>query len=112
MRLKQNINLLKVGNKFLNKASKKIYYYAHIYSHIIYGLVVWGNMTDISTKNKIQKCMDTCFNLITHQPPTIVNYTKEKMMRLDDLIKIENIKLGYKLEHSQLPITIQNMFKD
>ena len=53
--------------------------------------------------------MDTCFNLITHQIPTSANYTKEKMMRLDDLIKIENIKLGYKLEHSQLPTTIQNM---
>ena len=53
--------------------------------------------------------MDICFNLITHQIPTPANYTKEKMMRLDDLIRIENIKLGYKLEHSQLPKTIQNM---
>ena len=33
------------------------------------------------------------------------------MLRLDNLIKIENIKLGYKLEHSQLPKTIQHMLK-
>ena len=111
MKLKQNTNLLKVGNKFLNKASKKIYYYAYIYSHITYSLVVWGNMIDSSTKSKIQKCMDVCFNLITHQAPTKTNYKKEKMLRLEELIKIENIKLGYKLEHSQLPTTIQNILK-
>ena len=30
LKLKQNTNLLKVGNKFLNKTSKKLVYYAHI----------------------------------------------------------------------------------
>ena len=111
MRLKQNTNLLKVGNKFLTKSSKKIYYYAHIYSHIIYGLIVWGNMIDPSTIKKVQKCMDICFNLITHQTPTIANYKKEKMLKLDELIKLENLKMGYKLEHSLLPSTIQTMLK-
>ena len=68
-KLKQSINLLKIGNKFMNKASKKILYYGHIYSHITYGLVLWGNMIDNITKSKIQTCMDICFKLITHQAP-------------------------------------------
>ena len=55
--------------------------------------------------------MDVCFNLVTHQAPTKANYKKEKVMRLEELIKIENVKLGYKLEHSQLPITIEKMMK-
>ena len=55
--------------------------------------------------------MDVCFNLITHQPPTKTNYKKEKMLILDELIKMENLKLGYKLEHSKLPPTIENMLK-
>ena len=54
MKLKQNTNLLKIGNKFLNKASKKLVYYAHLNSHITYGILVWGNMIDKETKNKIQ----------------------------------------------------------
>ena len=38
MKIKQNSTLLQVGNKFLNKHCKKNIYFAHIYSHITYGL--------------------------------------------------------------------------
>ena len=109
MKLKQNTNLLKIGNKFLKKASKKLVYYAHIYSHITYGILVWGNMIDISTKNKIQKCMDICFNLITHLPNTPLNYKKEKMLRLEELILLENTKLSFKLQHNLLPPKLHSM---
>ena len=96
IKIKQNTNLLRIGNKFLNKASKKLVYFAHIYSHICYGLVIWGNMMDSTTKAKLQKCMNTCFNLITHLPPTQDNYKHEKMLQLDELLILENTKLGYK----------------
>ena len=109
MKLKQNTNLLQIGNTFLNKNSKKLVYYAHIYSHITYGLVVWGNMIEKTLKTKLQKCMDKCFQLIVHQPPTPLNYKKEKMLRLTDLMILENAKLSYKLEHNLLPQTLHDM---
>ena len=67
MKIKENTNLLQIGNKFLNKHCKKNIYYAHIYTHITYGLSLWGNMVDTITKTKIQKVRNKCFNLITHQ---------------------------------------------
>ena len=109
MKLKQNTNLLKVGNKFLNKASKKMVYYAHIYSDISYGTLVWGNMIDNTIKNKIHKCMYVCFNLITHQPPTQLNYKKEKMLRLNELKQLENSKLCHKLQYKLLPTRLHTM---
>ena len=109
MKLKQNTNLLQVGNKFLNNDSKKLVYYAHIYSHIVYGILVWGNMIENTRRNKLQKCMDDCFKLITYQPPTPLNYKKEKMLRLDDLIVLDNTKLSYKLQHNLLPLKLHEM---
>ena len=40
IKIKQNTNLLKVSNKFLTTACKKIIYFAHIQSHICYGLSI------------------------------------------------------------------------
>ena len=79
---KKNTNLLQIGNKFLNKDSKKLVYHAHIHSHITYGLVVWGNMIDQTQRAKLQKSMDKCFKLITFQSPTIVNYKNEKNVKI------------------------------
>ena len=111
IKIKQNTNLLKVSNKFLTKECKKIIYYAHIQSHICYGLSIWGNLTDNFTKSKIQKCMDTCFKLITHTTPNMKNYKNEKMLTLNQLIELENIKLGYKLHHNTLPVRLSNQIK-
>ena len=55
-KLKRNLTLLKQGMNYLNSSTKKILYYAQIYSHIAYGLVLWGNMisnnkTTVHTEN-------------------------------------------------------------
>ena len=111
IKIKQNTNLLKVSNKFFTKACKKIIYFAHIQSHICYGLSIWGNLIDNTTKAKIQKCMDTCFKLVTHTSPNKDNYKNEKILNLKKLIELENIKLGYKLHHNALPTKLANHIK-
>ena len=101
IKLKQNINLLKLGNNFLDKDSKKQIYYAHIYSHLKYGILLWGNMIDQTLLNKLQKQINICFNLITHVQPSPQNYEKERMLLVTELI--ENQRLGYRLHEGNLP---------
>ena len=50
------------------------------------------------TMNKIQKTLNSCFNLITGLSPTPINFRKEEMLRLQDLIQLENRKLGYQMD--------------
>ena len=109
IKLKQNTNLLKLGNKFLSKTAKRQIYFAHINSHINYGLVLWGNMLDQTNLNKIQKCMDNCFKLITNKTATLSNLKEERILTLEQMIKLENSKLGYKLQNNLLPHQIQSL---
>ena len=67
-------------------------------------------MIDITTKIKIQKTMNKCFNLITHQTPTPANLCKEGILTLNQLITLENQKLGYKLYNNMLPSNILRAF--
>ena len=53
--------------------------------------------------------MDICFNLITHLSPTPLNYRKENMLNLEELILLENTKLSLKLQHHLLPVRLHSM---
>ena len=43
-KLLANKRLLQNAKKLLSNATLKLIYYAHIHSHLIYGLSVWGSM--------------------------------------------------------------------
>ena len=109
MKLKQNMHLLRLSNKFLSKDTKKLIYYAHIFSHINYGILIWGNMIRQDTFTKLQKIMNKCFKLITGQEPTPMNFKSERMLRLKDLIGLENKKLGYQLDNHLLPRNLHKL---
>ena len=91
---------------------KTLIYYAHIFSHLTHGILTWGNMINQGTMNKIQKTLNSCFNLITGLAPTLNNFKKEKMLRLQDLIQLENRKLGYQLDKNLLPLNLKLLWAD
>ena len=51
--------LLNARNLLPSKVLQHIYY-AHVYSHLIYGLSVWGSMTSNKNKNNIYKLQTDC----------------------------------------------------
>ena len=64
VKLKPNVNLLKVGQNFLNLHAKKLIYFAHIHSHMVYCLSIWGSMLSNTQIAKLQAVQDICINLI------------------------------------------------
>ena len=100
---------MKQCNKFLNKYTKKQIYHAHILSHVTYGLLFWGNSIDEASHNKLQKILDKRFTLCTGLQPNTSNFKTEKWLTLKQLIQLEILKLGYKLDHELLPRNINNL---
>ena len=109
IKLKQNINILKLSNKFLDKFTKKQIYHAHILSHVTYGILFWGSSLDDTSHNKIQRILDKCFTLCTGLEPTPANLKSEKILTLKDLMLLEILKLGYKLDHNLLPRNLHHL---
>ena len=65
-KLLANKRLLQNAKKLLTSTTLKLIYYAHIHSHLTYGLTVWGNMIskkmkknpDISNTNSLFKTFE------------------------------------------------------
>ena len=101
-KVRQNMNLLQLGKKILNVHAKRIIYFAQIQSDITYGLSVWGNMISATTITRLQKLQNKCINLITGQGATMNKFASLKILKVQDLIQLENCKFGYKLLLYQL----------
>ena len=109
MKLKRNKPLLRLGQKFLTEQARKLVYYAHISSHIQYGLLLWGNNINNDQLNKLQRIQTESLQLIVPQNKT-GNLNKELgILTIKDMIKLENYKFGYKLKYNLLPKKTQEL---
>ena len=104
LKLKRNVHLLRNNLKLLDVDTLKTIYYAQIFSHLNYGIGLWGNMCSKTDLRKIQSVQTLCFQLLLKQK--IVRQTDRQTNRLltiEQLIKLENYKFAYRLENNLLP---------
>ena len=106
LKLQRNTALLRIGGNFLSCHAKKCLYYAQIYSHLSYSLLLWGNMICNTQIKKLQKIQNKCFHLLTKQEPSADNFHSHKLLRIDELIKLLNWKHAHRVQHSHLPVRI------
>ena len=105
------MTLLQVGTNFLDTNSKKILYYAQVYSHLSYGLPIWGNMVSATKLESLQKLQNKCIRKVDSYEKHVANtYYKHKILRIKDALTLENCKIAYRLEHQMLPNKIMHLF--
>ena len=88
-------------------------YYAHIFSHIMYSLAVWGMMCPKSLQNSLYRLQTNCAKLIAKMPKTYdaeILYKNFQIIQLRDMIYLEQRKLGNKASHKLLPKPLLDMF--
>ena len=100
LKIKRNKYLLQNARHMMDVNTKKLVYHSHISSHIQYGLVLWGNNAGREQINKLQKLQTQCLELIQKEkdPNKALG-----ILTIDSMIKLENLKFGYKLLHQMLP---------
>ena len=108
LKIKRNMNMIKCGCRLLNTGAKKILYYGHIYSHLSYCIsTVSGPMLQQNQINKLQKLQNKCVNLINlHRTGLPEKFRSLRILSVQEIIKLELAKIGYKLLTKCLPSKI------
>ena len=102
-KIKRNMHLLQVPKNLFNEHALKTIYHAHIQSHLNYGLLIWGSMITKDKLQCLQLIQDKCINLITKTDTLDHKYKKLRIKKLPKQIKLQEIKVGYRLVNNLLP---------
>ena len=81
LKIARNTNLLKLSKNHLNMNTKRLIYYAHIYSHLVYGCATWGNMLNQAQHKTIQRLQNKCIHLINGKPATRESYQSLNLLK-------------------------------
>ena len=87
-------------------------HYAHIHSHLRYGLVVWGSMMTKTSKTELEKLQKACIRLSNKKKknaPTNELFIRNRLLKFSDMINIELLKFGYMLSRRCLPNPISKI---
>ena len=108
IKLKQGISMLRKGKHFLDTASLRILYFAQFHSHLNYCLSCWGNMLSKQNLSKLQKIQNECIKVINNNKSTADMYEKHRILKISQLLRLENCKMMYKTKHKLLPVNVIN----
>ena len=87
----------------MTKDCKRLVYFAHIQSHIKYGIILWGNSLSQDQLSKLTRIQANCVQYLDQK----CDFKTLKILRINSIIELENCKFGYKLVHGMLPIKIE-----
>ena len=90
LHLKRNMYLLKNPKNIFDRSTLKMIYYGHIQSHVLYGLLLWGNSANNSYVNKVSLLLNDCVRIVASSRNASNSYTMLKNLPLKELILLEN----------------------
>ena len=105
------MHLLRTPKNLFDERTLKLIYYAHIQSHIDYGLVLWGSMTTKDNLNRIQSIQNKCIEILSKNKNIEKSFKKLKIPKINELMKLQEIKIGYRLINKQLPNKISQQLQ-
>ena len=112
-KVKCGIGMLRCSKNLLISTAKRLLYFRQIHSHLCYCLCIWGSMLQKNMLNKLVNAQRYAVSLIDPNCCIEVIFRKYKILRLVDMLHLEQCKMGYKLCHNLLPAKLaENMLHD
>ena len=112
-KLKCGIGMLRHSKYLLTSKTKCLLYFRQIHSHLFYCLCIWGSMLQKHLVNKLMKAQCTAVMLIDPTSGIDEIFRKSKILKVTDMLHLEQCKMGYKLCHNLLPVKLaENMLQD
>ena len=105
--------MLNNTKNFMNLHSKKLLYFAHFYTHLLYGLPVWGPHINKSQRDLIFKKQKAIIRIIgnsSYNAHTDPLFKKLELLKFDNIIKQEILKISFHLNQGTLPVKIDKFF--
>ena len=90
-----NKNLLSLSRNLLNKSTLRSIYYAHIFSHLHYGISTWGSMIAKANCDNLYKLQKYCIRVVGKLPRNANTdriFKDMKILRFLDIVKLELIR--------------------
>ena len=104
---------LKQSKNLLSNKAKKLLYFGQVHSNLCYSIYIWGFMLQSIMLKKLANVQNKAVKLIDPILNKDKIFRKHKILKLDDMVKVEQCKLGYKLCHGLLPKALaNNMVRD
>ena len=114
------LNKRKQSNYVLNRVRNYIptgclrdLYYAHFNSHLVYGIVLWGNSSSKAQIDGIFKQQKLAIRIVTNQPYYSHSeplFKRVQVLKFHELLELENLKLIKKVLDGRCPMPLKNLF--
>ena len=101
-KLKSGLGMMRRANKYLSPKAKRTLYYGQVHSNLSYGISVWGTMISKRQAKELSNIQKKCVELIYDKKSTDC-FKLAKIPTLEQLIVLEQCKMGFKLCTNQLP---------
>ena len=102
-KLKCGIGMLRCSKNLLSSKAKCLLYFGQIHSHLCYCLCIWGSMLHKHLIHKLSRAQHMAVALIDPNKKPEEVFKKHKILKVTELVHLEQCKLGYKLSHNLLP---------
>ena len=104
-KLKSGLGMMRRVNKYLTNKGKHMLYYGQVHSNLSYGISIWGPMLRKGQLQGLSAIQRKCVDLIGNQS----SFKEYKIPTLQQLIILEQCKLGFKLCKNLLPLGLEKL---